>query len=173
MKTTKFLTAVMAIGIAATFFACTKGDTGATGPQGPAATNGINGANGVANIKDSIYTIYTYNWLTETNGFYVVLDNFHLTSSTTDGVEVFFSEEDVTWQGLPESYAIVPGDNLQYQYDNLWIQLNYYYASKPTITIYCKVVVIPPSVMAQHPNTNWKNYSEVQAIIKSQKQANQ
>lgn len=165
MKTNKILTITMAIAIAITFLSCSKGEQG---------TPGINGTNGVANISTNIYTINTGQWI---NGglpvwSYTVSDDA-ITNSNTDAVEVYFSTDNAgDWAGMPFSNAFYTGDELIYDYGNNGVSsnvlINYLYNSAPPQTIYIKVVTIPPSIMVKYPNTNWHNYSQVQAIIESQ-----
>lgn len=154
----------MAIGIiAATFSACSKGDTGATGPQGPA------GANGVANISSNIYSITPGSWSNPQTGEYAVkfADNA-ISNANTDGIEVFISTDGNTWSGLPTTNLLVNGDQMVYIYENGQITLGYFNSSAPSNTIDLKVVVIPPSQLNLHPNTDWNDYSQVNAIIQAE-----
>lgn len=161
MKTTKLL---LAIGIiAATFSACSKGDTGATGPAG------ANGANGVANISSNIYSITPGDWSNPQSGEYVVnISDNSIASANTDGIEVFVSTNGNLWLGLPSTNLLVNGDQMEFAYENGQITLAYLNSSAPTSTLNLKVVVIPPAELNLHPNTNWNDYSQVNAIMQSE-----
>jgi hypothetical protein len=161
MKTTRIFMAIAII--AATFSACSKGDTGATGPQGPAGTNGV------TNISSNIYSITPGSWSNPKTGQYVVniADNA-ISNANTDGIEVFISTGGNTWLGLPVTNLLVNGDQMEYVYENGQIVLGYFNSSAPSNTIDLKVVVIPPAQLNLHPNTNWNDYSQVNAIMQAE-----
>ncbi|NNM95563.1 MAG: hypothetical protein HKL88_08925 [Bacteroidia bacterium] len=152
-----------AFGIAVTLFAC-KGDTG---PAGPAGTNGV------ANISSNIYTVSPGSWSNPSAGLYnYVASDASITNANTDGIEVFMSGNNTNWFGLPLTNVFANPDELFFMYINGQITFEYDGSSAPATTQYFKVVVIPPAVMKQHPRTNWKNWSEVSAIIQAQKMMN-
>jgi len=157
MKTVKLLIAMVII---ASLSACT-GKDGAPGATGPA---------GVANITSNIYSITPGSWSNPSAGEYVVnISDADITSSNTDGVEVFLGTGNGIWLGLPASSTLSNGDNLEFDYQDGQIGLIYLFSSTPVVTIDIKVVVIPPAAMNIHPNTNWHDYAQVNAIIEAQK----
>jgi hypothetical protein len=161
MKTTRLFMGIAII--AATFSACSKGDTGAAGPQGPAGTNGV------ANISSNIYSITPGSWSNPKTGEYAVkfTDNA-ISNANTDGIEVFISTDGNTWLGLPITNSLVNGDQMAYIYENGQITLVYLYSSAPANTVDLKVVVIPPAQLNLHPNTNWNDYSQVNTIMQTE-----
>lgn len=142
---------------------CTK-----TGPQGLTGPEGPTGASGVANISSSIFSVVPGAWNTTTDGYGVNITDNDLSDASTDGVEVFFSVDQTTWYGLPESSLIHSGDNMEYAYAAGQVTILYAYSTYPSVTTYYKIVVIPPSIMKQNPNTNWHNYNQVNALIQAQ-----
>jgi len=173
METKSFL--ITAAIIATIFTSCSKGDTGATGPTGPAGTNGTNGANGtngtngVANISSNIYSVTPGDWSSVgTDAYGVNITDASIANANTDGIEVFVSTNGTLWFGLPLNNFLVNGDEMVYEYQNGEIALGYFYSSAPTSTIDLKVVVIPPSIYVQYPNTNWNDYSQVSAIVQTE-----
>jgi len=158
MKTTKLL---MAIGIIAAFAGCAK--DGATGPTG------TNGTNGVANISSNVYSITPGDWSNPQTGEYLVsITDASIGDANTDGIEVFISTNGTTWLGLPTNNLLVNGDQMEFAYQNGAIILDYLYSSAPTSTLDLKVVVIPPAEINLHPNTNWNDYSQVNAIMQAE-----
>jgi hypothetical protein len=155
MKTIKLLAVVC---ISATLLSsCQKGSTG---PAGAA------GANGVANISSTITSITPGSWSNPGTGEYLVkVNNSALTSADQDGVEVFVSTSTGIYLGLPTTNILANGDQMEFAYQTGAVSLIYLNSSAPASTINMKVVVIPPAIMHQHPNTNWKNYNEVKAIL--------
>jgi hypothetical protein len=180
MKTTKFLTVIMAIAVALSLNSCTKngttGPTGATGSQGP---------QGNANVTGQQFTVSSWS----NNGSFYYTD-FSVSALTPDilsggAVEVYLSINGGTnWVALPFTqyastdyiWTYVTGDFLvepHWEYNGVGL------GSDPN-TVYgttCEfnVVCIAPATINAHPNTNWKNAAEVaqlpevQAYLNSKK----
>jgi len=171
MKTTKFLTLFMSMGIALLFNSCSK--DGAAGPAGANGTNGINGtngANGVANISSNIFSITPGSWSNPQTGQYII--NFNddsIKNASKDGIEFFVSTNSTLWLGLPTSNLLANGDQMEYAYQNGQMTLIYLNSSAPSSTIDLKVVVIPPAELLLHPNTNWNDYTQLSNIIQSER----
>ncbi len=147
------------------------GATGPTGPTGPTGTAGTNGTNGVANIHDTIYTITPGLWQSSGNDFVIVFNNPYITNFNTDEVDAYSNgSSTANWIALPAFNIFATGDEESFGYNNGTFTFIYAGASSaPSKTYYVKVVVIPPSVMNQHPNTNWHDYRQVLAIIDAEK----
>ena len=145
--------------LALTVSSCQKGDTG---PAGSAGTNGTNGTNGVANITSAIYPVTPGSWSNPSTDVYTVsYTNSAISDANHDGIEVFISTNGSIWFGLPSTNLISSGDNVEFNYSNGQIEFLYIFTSAPTSTLDFKVVVIPPAIMKQHPNTNWSDYNNV------------
>jgi hypothetical protein len=155
-----------AFGIAVTLFAC-KGDTGPAGPQGPA------GANGVSNLSVTNLTVTPGDWLTVNAYNWQDITSAFIPS--TDVCIVYASPNNSTFTALPWSDIQNVTDELLFSYGsgNL-VTLEYYNPNLNSLssTWYFNIADIPPAVMKQHPKTNWKNWSEVSAIIQAQKMMN-
>jgi hypothetical protein len=174
MKTKTILKTMVILCVAIMLNGC-AGKDGAPGATGPQGTNGVNG---VANISTTNFTVYAGTWTTlkANYGYDYVQSVSAITDYNNDAVEVFFqTTAGADWIPLPVSNWFINGDELTYEFNNGAVVI-YYYSSvsttAPSSTIYFNVKVIPPAIMKQHPNTNWKDYKEVQSIINSQK-ANQ
>lgn len=145
--------------IALLFTSCQKG---ATGPAGAA------GANGVANISSTITSITPGSWSNPATGEYIVkVTNAAIANADNDGIEVFISTSTGLYLGLPATNILTNGDQMEFAYQTGAISLLYLNSTAPTSAINLKVVVIPPAIMKQHPNTNWNDYSQIEEIMKS------
>lgn len=180
MKTSKILITTMVITITALFSSCKKdGAVGPIGPQGTPGTNGTNGingtngTNGVANISSTMITIPPSSWNTIGAGavYGIGFIDTAIVNADADGIEVFYKQTAFppTYRSLPSPNLIANGDQLIYFYGQKKIDFYYYFTSAPTIPVVFKVVVIPPAIRQQHPNTNWKDYSQINALINLQK----
>ncbi|HTA83318.1 MAG TPA: hypothetical protein VK783_10305 [Bacteroidia bacterium] len=169
MATRSILVAMLAIATA--FTSCTK--DGATGPAGAAGAdgkNGTNGTNGVANISSHIYTVASSAWAPDGSGLYTtIISDTAVSNVTSDGVQVFCEIAAGNFMALPAPNVLNWGDEVYWESRAGLVEVLYAFTSAPSATTSFKIVVIPPGVMKQHPNTNWSNYSEVQAIIATQK----
>lgn len=149
----KFTVCLLAI----TLFA---GCTGKQGPQGPAGTNG---ANGTANI--SSWTFTTGSFGGSSGNWYYVQGVSAITDMNTNLVEMYaYSNTYTEWLALPLANLYANGDLLTFGEYTGGVDLHYYGTSNPGAITF-KVVVIPPAVMKKHPNTNWKDYSQVKALV--------
>jgi hypothetical protein len=169
----KSTTLLLAIGIiAATFSGCSKGDAGAAGPQGPAGANGINGTNGTngsSNVSITSISVSPGDW--NANGSSNWYYNTTVSVPTTDVCNVYVSADGSSFLPLPATSSFYENDELSYRYQTGYnIQLNYYNPGGEAIakTLYYKIADIPPAEMALHPNTNWNDYSQVNAIMQAE-----
>jgi hypothetical protein len=170
MKTNKLI--ALAFSAAILMTACTK-----TGPTGPAGTNGTNGANGAtgpmgnANVKDTVYTLAPAAWTPSTAYEYAtVIDNQITTSILSNGAVLAFwspnggSGWDVlNWSSLnPTGYI--------FAFNVTGTQLGFYFSGGGTPNsvfggCILKIVCMTSQVMERHPNTNWKDINQVNAVI--------
>jgi len=156
MKTTKSILVLLSATLL--FTACKKQE-----PTPPA---------GVVGLSSNIYTVTPAAWgLSGLNGQEAAfITDTWLNDPINDGVEVFVSGyPDGKWMGMPASNLVQTGDYVEYLYSNQQIEIVYDGTPSPGINLYIKVVVIPPAIMKQHPNTNWKDYDQVEALIEAQK----
>lgn len=170
MKIIHFLS-ILAIGTVLSFTSCSKGATGDTGPAGPA------GANGNANVTPAQYTVTNWNYDGTSQQWYVTFNPPALTSDIANGgaVEVFLSVDGGnSWNAIPTAYiGGVVTAYWTYTYTTGALTVDFTWSnlqpnSDPT-TVYAtnvefNVICIAPSVVAQHPNTNWKNASDAELI---------
>jgi hypothetical protein len=189
MKTTKFLTGIMAIGFAVTFLSCSKGDTGATGPAGPtgaagaAGATGATGATGNANVKDSTFTITTAQWSSIAEYDYVAITDPQITAAIVSSgeVSVFWSTNGgVSWDNLNWVSENPTGYMMDFNYNLNTVTMyftNNGVAANPdavygfTSTEF-KVVSTTADGMVRYSNTYWKDYNQVQAILNAQSKSN-
>jgi hypothetical protein len=160
MKTIKFLSILTTMAV--TFYSCSKGDTGATGPQGLA------GANGVANISTTSITISPAQW--SYNSLYYQWQYNFYTAIAYNSAVVGYVVSGNGDQVLPYETSGI-GDAIIYSMADNWfqstpyVQFQYTDYTSPTTTAsydtYFYLVIIPPSIIKQHPNTNWENSTEV------------
>lgn len=161
MKPTKYLSV---LAIAALFASCAKqGPTGLTGPPGQ---------DGVANINTYQYTVTTGGWTyVPSNTWIATFSEPDITSADGDAVEAYWSNASSGWLGLPTTNLDAQGDELNYGYNTGTVTFDYYGNSNAptyyqnTLTIYFKVTVIPPSIQVKYPNVNWKNATQVAAMV--------
>ena len=160
MKTLKLLSAIGIISMV--LYGC-KGDTGPAGATGP------EGINGVANISSYIFSVAPSSWHLASGIYYAPISDTAISNPDGDGIEVFCNpNNNGSWLGLPLENCITNGDDMLFTYSYEEIQFGYIYTSAPSITLYYKVVVIPPSIMKKYPNTNWHDYAQVNAIMETQ-----
>ena len=154
---------ILALCSATLITSCKKGDTG---PAGPAGTNGN------ANVTSGTITIPPSAWAWDaTNSMNYV--NMNGTSITSDivskgAVMVYISTDNATWSALPCTIWGNPSVSLTFSYSLNKVQIQ---ASNTNSTIntfntlYAKIVVIAASQKAAHPNTDWKDYNQVMAVL--------
>jgi hypothetical protein len=197
MKKIKLLAALAAIGVAVTFFSCSKGDTGATGPQGPTGAtgtqgpkgdtgvtgkngtngnNGTNGTNGNANVKDSVFTVTSWG-STSTYAFVTITDpQITAAIAATGMVSVAWSTNGgVGWDGLPWTSENPTGYEMNYQYGTSTITFFFGNAGgQSPNTIFSissclfKITCTTADGLILHPNTNWHDMNQVDAIIQQE-----
>ncbi len=158
--------------IAVTLFAC-KGDTGPAGPAGAQGPQGPAGTNGVSGVTITNITVSPGNW--SVMSAYEWYYNTPVSIPTTDVCMVYASSDNSLFTALPWSNIQNVGDEFLYRYGTgYYIQLDYYNPNMSALsaTWYFNIADIPPGAMKQHPKTNWKNWSEVSAIIQAQKMIN-
>jgi len=166
MKLTHFLSIAA---IAAVFASCSQ-----QGPAGPTGATGADGANGVANINTTTYTVTTWNAATSSPVYTWVSTwtESDITDNNTDAVIAYWSTASSGWLALPVTNLLGAnyGDELSYGYNDGFVTFSYYTGGTNTLppssysgftTIYFKVTVIPPSLQAKYPGTNWQNGMEV------------
>jgi len=157
MKTIKFLSIMAAVAVI--FSSCSKGDTGATGPQGPAGTNGS------SNVSITSVTVSPGSWnVSNSSNWYY---NTTVSIPTTDVCNVYVSTNGSSFVPLPAVSVYYENDELSYNYQTGYnIQFAYYNPSEVALTgtLYYHIADIPPAALNAHPNTNWKNWSEVAAL---------
>ena len=151
-KTITNIGMVMLMSITAILFNGCKGKDGAPGATGPA---------GNANVHSGTVSVTPGSWSNPQTGEYTAaFSDPSLTNATVDGVEAFISPDGVTWLAIPQTSLLVNGDNMSYAYQNGAVTFIYLYTSAPTVTVYLKVVVIPPALRT-NPNVNYKNYESL------------
>jgi hypothetical protein len=172
----KKLIFTMLAGSMLVFNSCSK-----TGPQGPAGPQGIQGATGPAGpagnanvLGSDPFTVNVGTWLfsSSDNAFYTSFTDADITNAVAAHgvVQVYlFYPGDGTWRSLPD---IVNGTQFYDRFSSGGFEI--YYGNvdgttptAPTTNFTFRVVVISPSQRQAHPNTNWKNYNEAMAALKS------
>jgi hypothetical protein len=156
MKKVKLLSMITVMTVM--FNSCAK--DGATGPQGPA------GQNGNANVSVGSYAIASSSWGSDGNGGWYT--NLTPAFNPTQGaISILFSADDVNWYGLPYVGHTIGDADVNYIVNSTTIEIlyqpqtGYTSISEPSVNAYIQVSLIPPSIMVQHPNTNWENAHEV------------
>jgi len=163
-----------AIAVATMFSSCSgpAGADGPTGPQGPAGNPNI--AVGLGSIPFSGWV----NSTSSTNVWYYIFADNAITDFNTNTIVVYVqgtggSASD--YFGLPVTNFLVNNDALSYSYNNGTI--TFYYTNTagttvpPSQALTVKVVVIPQSVIKQHPGLNTNDYHAVMAVMNEEKSA--
>ena len=177
MKNLTMLLALCAI----TFASCQKGDTGpagATGAQGSQGTSGAAGATGPtgnANVIISEITVPKNNWVSDGNGGWdTSFTATGFTNINADAINIYASSDSAYFQALPYSGTAVGAPVVNYALFNNSILIEYTPQTgvasipQPSGKMYFDIVVVPMAVMKAHPNTNWKNMSEVMQLAEVQ-----
>jgi hypothetical protein len=176
MKNLTMLLALCAIA----FTSCQKGDTGPSGTAGAQGTQGIQGTTGAsgatgptgnANVVITEITVPAKNWKSDGNGGWdTVLTATGFTNINQDAINIYYSSDSAYFSALPFSGVTVGAPVINYALFTNTILMEYEPQSGvPSITQpsgkeYFDIVVVPLAVMKSHPNTNWKNASEVMAL---------
>ena len=176
MKKIKSL--VLVLGMAFLYSSCAKdGATGPAGPTGPTGTGaaGPTGPMGNANVKDTTISLTAGSWLAATNYDY---DNVSVPQITapflaTGEVFVFFSTSLTQWDPLIFTTLNPAGYTLDYYVNPGTLGLYFGPAANPNTffsaaTLYFRIVFVTNQAMKTHPTTNWKDYSQVKAIMDAQ-----
>ena len=147
------------------FNSCTK-----TGPQGPI---GPQGPQGNANVVGSDpFTVNTWQYDGTSKAYYASFSDPDITADVAAHgvVEVFLSYTDGTWRALPDVFG---GTQFYDRFSQGGFEI--YFAnvdgstpSNPGSQVF-RSVVIYPSQRQAHPNTNWRNYNEVMAVLNETK----
>ncbi|MGZ4075219.1 MAG: hypothetical protein ACXVDZ_17005 [Bacteroidia bacterium] len=164
MKKLKQLSLILIIGaVVITINACKKGQDGAPGKDGS------------SNVTSHTYSISS--WSNTTSYYYTDLNFPELTASNinTASVQVYFGTVANTWTALPfTEYAtfnywmkyITTVNNVEIQWWHNTTTLGSdpvaYYSGATSLF---KVVVIPPAMIAAHPDLDLKNYNMVKTTF--------
>ncbi|MGP8216829.1 MAG: hypothetical protein ACLQQ4_14785 [Bacteroidia bacterium] len=172
MKKLSFFAAMAIIAIAISFNSCSKGTAGPTGPTGATGATGATGpagTSGSSSITDTIINLQAASWQENTpQQYFCDLSMPPITNSNTDVVIVYtlFEFNAGDYVTLPQSSVFVNGDEVSCYFTKGAVMLFYSNPASgaPTKSETFKIVIIPPSIIKQNPNTNWKDYSQVMAI---------
>lgn len=181
MKTVKLL--AITLGMALAIASCTKtgptGPAGATGATGPAGPTGATGPMGNANVKDTVISLTASDWSTYSAYDYDNITIPSITSAFLANGEIFVfmtGDAGATWDPLPITTLNPAGYTL-----NDWVkggtnQLGLYMgpAANPntvfsSATLQFRLVFVANSVMKKYPNTNWRDISQVNAVVMIEK----
>ncbi len=188
-KTIKIATTIIMLSGIILFQSCSKdgaqgakGDTGAAGaqgpagPQGPAGTADTSGTNGNSNVHTTIVGVGSANWNWIATEKHLKIDlNCPLINSDVMnyGLVQAYRKNNNQWIALPNTYYPIINSDLTCTFDINFISLGIcrirYYRSdrnevRPIDQLF-KIVTVSGTAKAAHPNTNWNNYEEVEAII--------
>ncbi|HXP49397.1 MAG TPA: hypothetical protein VN922_05560, partial [Bacteroidia bacterium] len=171
MKTTKLLIAA-SIAVATMFSSC----SGPAGAAGPAGATGATGPAGNPNIAVGLGSIPSASWIQSSNVYYYQFNDAAITDYNTNTVIVYVqgtTSATADYFGLPVTNFLVNNDAMSYSYNNGII--TFYYVNTattttpPSVALNVKVVVIPQSVIKQHPGLNTSDYHAVMAIVNEEK----
>ena len=173
MKNLTMLLALCAI----IFTSCQKGDAGAAGPQGaqgPQGAAGVTGATGPtgnANVIVSEITVPPSNWISDGNGGWdTSLTATGFTNINKEAINIYASTDSAYFSALPYAGTSIGAPVVNYALFNNSILIEYTPQTgvssipQPNSKIYFDIVVVPMAVMKSHPNTNWKNATEVMQL---------
>lgn len=165
-----YFKSIIAASVIVALFSC-KGDTGAQGPTG-------------ATGNAAIVSVYTYKipagkWVT--NSSYPWEIDCTLADSlinTTGEMDCYYSADSINYLQLPWiTNGNAPEFEQSWVYNNTgavtvrWYNIsnNPTTAPTPPKNAWFKVVSIPTAAIKKHPNTNWYNWNEVNAVLAEQK----
>ncbi len=160
--------------LAATLGSCTKGSKGDTGPQGPAGTNGTNGTNGVVNVHSGTVTLTASNWSYNSSYWEYSSDvaDVDITTDVVDNgtVSAFIQNSTGVWEAMPLTIYSTSTQSYTYTYQFYSGGVTFFFdvsdnSTFSLATVTFKVVAISGTTRKAHPNTNWKNYDEVMAVV--------
>jgi len=166
MKTLKSIVLMAAFAFAVTLVGCT-GKDGAPGATGPAGTSGANGTNGVANINSQTFMNQGLSYVSANSDYELTMNDAAITQTVVDNGEVVVYTQP---SSNPSGWTVLPATlggtsiNITFAVGGVIVQS----ANATSGNLNFRVVVIPPSIIKNYPNTNWKDYSQVKAIMDAQ-----
>lgn len=180
MKTLRITLFGAAIALAASFSSCggAQGPIGETGPQGPSGVTGYSAAF-ISNSTD-----WAPPAVPPASGANFLLAGYNVNILSQDAINtgvvmVYFEAGTGVWAPLPYTYPISTSSTVvqtltfNYQVGLLTLQMQNSDNSPPSAplapTTNYNVVVIPTSVLKQHPGTNLKDYNAVSQLMASTK----
>lgn len=175
MKTVKLLTIIFSMAVL--FASCAKdgptGPAGATGATGAAGPTGPTGPTGNANIKDTTVTVTSGAWTVASSYDYTTISVPQVTSALLAKGEVltFFSiNSGGAWDILNWTSLNPGGYTLDYVAAVGAVSLYFGPATNPNTffsqpNLLFRFVFITNSVIKQHPNTNWRDISQIDALM--------
>jgi hypothetical protein len=169
MKYIKLFTLIL--GVSMLFTSCSK--DGATGPAGPTGPTGPAGSGSGTGIKDTVISMTSSSWTVATNYDYAVVSVPQITSAflAKGEVFVFFSANGgVQWDALNYTSLNPAGYTLDYYANPGNLGLYFGPASNPNTffsaaTLQFRVVFATNGAIKQNPNVNWRDYSQVNALL--------
>jgi len=187
MKKTTIKTTALLLMLFAALGSCQKGDKGDTGPQGPQGATGNTGADGQtgpagpqgqqgnANVQSGTITVSPSQWgydATNKDNYFGFTDAAITSDIVANGaVVIFASFASGSWEAMPFtdyfSSGVSYSMNFVYSAGNGTIFVTNGTQNSTTFNsaIGFKVVVIASALRRSHPNTNWKDYNQVMAVM--------
>ena len=161
---------LLLISIATLSFDGCKKDKGVKGDKGDT------GATGNANIQSFSFTVYATDWIWTGSPQYkrYSVTTCSLITSTimSSGALMLYNTYGSYLEPLPYSFPLSSTKTRSYtvEYALGEIYINVYnsdYSDPMPSTETYRLVAIPPAIKKANPNVNWKDYNEVQKLIKS------
>ncbi len=154
--------------------------TGCVGPEGPAGTNGTNGYDGAPGVTgtNAVFASNPSDWSPAVaSGYNFLIAGYNVSIITQDAINtgvvmVYFESGSGTWSPLPYTYPLSASNeqtlSFNYSLGLLTLQMqnsdNTVPVAPSSATNY-NVVVIPTSVIKQHPGFNFKDYAMVKQLM--------
>ena len=173
MKTLRITLFAAAIAMATMFAGCggAQGPQGEQGPQGPSGVTGTN----------AVFPSNPADWqdIVTGSGFNYALATYSVPILTQDAINtgvvmVYFQASTGVWAPLSYTYPIATNVEqtltFNYQVGQLTLQIqnsDNSVPAAPATTYDYNVVVIPTSVIKQHPGVNLKDYNTVKQLMAS------
>ncbi len=157
------------------------GPAGPTGPTGPTGPGGGGSGSGNTLIKDTMYTYTSADWSSAGSYDYIYVNDPQITDTVANGgtVNVYWSATGYNWNPLPEiSGSTTFGFNINATSKTYLPadQLTLFFAgggnantSYSETTIYVRIVSISAAGMKKYPSVNWKDYTQVKAVLANEK----
>ena len=173
MKTLRITLFAAAIAMATMFAGCggAQGPQGDQGPQGPSGVTGTNAAF-ISNPSD-------WTGVTTGSGFNYLLASYNVNIITQDAINtgvimVYFEASTGVWAPLSYTYPISGSVEqtltFNYQVGQLTLQIqnsDNSMPSAPAAAYNYNIVVIPTSLIKQHPGINLNDYNTVKQLMAS------